>query len=265
VSFVLWPVWSGVVDFTVFLTIVRFVRRKAKKLDYVVAAVAFVIIAGLIILFLWQWPIIKSIFTNPHELKTYVNSFGPWAPMVFVAIYSVMVIVAVVPATFMNFISGALFGFWQGIFLSWASTVLGAFIAIILGRKVAHSVMRIVLPPQKLKKFHDYIRNHGWAYLFLLYLIPNPLGDTVNYIAALSRIRLYILVSLVAIGRLPALILRTSIGAQIHKFTWIHWAGLALIYLTIVVVVYIFRKDIDKFTLRFSKFLYPEHPSSNRK
>jgi len=234
--------------------------KQPRLQDYIVLGVGVFAVIGVAVLLVWQWPLIRHLFTTPEELEAYVDSFGVWAPLVFVGVYAVLVIISVLPAYMMNFLAGAMFGFWEGLLLSWISSMLGATVVILTMRRIALSVMRIFIPNHKLKRFSEYVHTHGWAYLFLLYLIPNPLGDTVNYVAAASGIQAYKLLIMVAVGRLPALIVRASLGSRIQSFGLWHWIVLGAIYAALIVVLYLLRNRINRFAERLATRLFPHPP-----
>jgi len=234
--------------------------KRPRLRDYVTLGVFILVVVGIVSLAIWQWPLVKHIFTTPEELKAYVDSFGHWAPVVFVGFYTIAVVLAVLPANILNFLAGGMFGFWEGLLLSWIASVLGAAIVILLMRRVTLSIMRIFIPNRKLERFSEYVHIHGWIYLFLLYFIPNPLGDMVNYISAASGIQVYKLLVMVAIGRLPTLILRSALGTRIERFGLLHWIVLGVIYIAIIVALYLLRKPINRLTERLSVKLFPRPP-----
>lgn len=223
-----------------------------------------VVLGGLIA---WQWPLIQMLFQNPEGIRSYVAGFGMWAPLVYCILYVFLVVIAVLPATALNFLSGAMFGFWAGIIMSWVCTVAGALIAISLMRSVARSIMNLFISDEKMHRFDIYVRKKGWAYLFLLYIIPNPLGDTLNYLGAASNIRMWKLLIMVGIGRIPALILRTALGTRVMNFTVWTWLLLIAGWLILMGVIFLLRKQINRVAERLSVRLFPsrehfdKHPS----
>lgn len=226
--------------------------------DLISLFVALALIGAVVVLVFWQWPLIKLIISDPEQIRVYITSYGMWAPLVFCVIYVLLVVIAVLPASVLNLLSGIMFGFWQGLGLSWLCTVIGALIAITLMRGVARSIMRLFVNVEKLRKFDDFVRKRGWAYLFLLYVLPNPLGDTLNYVGAASDIRFYKLLIMVGIGRLPVTFFRVFLGVNmVHLPAWT-WVLLIVLWLGVVAGLYFLHNHINRFAERFSVKFFPQ-------
>lgn len=228
-----------------------------RVIDYIVLAIFILVVAGIVAVCVWQWPLLRQMFTDPDRLRVLVDSFGARAPLVYIGIYTVMVVGAILPAYVLNFVSGAMFGFAEGIAYTWIGTILGAAVVIVLMRRVALSVMRIFIPNKKIERFTNYVHKYGWFYLFLLYLIPNPLGDLLNYVSAASRLQIHKLLLMVAVGRIPGIILQTALGSSLGDLKLWHWVVLIATYVAIIAALYVFRKPINSFSGRISVKLFP--------
>ncbi|MBD3286680.1 hypothetical protein GF359_08785 [candidate division WOR-3 bacterium] len=234
--------------------------KRPQPIDYVVLAIFIIVIMAIIGLIIWQWPLLEHFISFPEQLRDYVDDFGIFAPIVFVGLYALLVILAVLPAYLLNIASGAMFGFWQGVALSWLGTMIGAFFVIVVMRRVALSVMRILIPNEKIERFGRFVQKYGWFYLFLLYLIPNPLGDLVNYVSAASRLKIHKLLIMVAIGRLPTLILFAGLGTRIQTFSWWQWVIVGACFLLLIALFILFRKQLNRFAENLSVRLFPHPP-----
>jgi uncharacterized membrane protein YdjX (TVP38/TMEM64 family) len=235
--------------------------KKTRPGEMITLASGVIVIVGLVAFVIWQWPQISHLFSNPTEIRTYVASFGIWAPVIFVSLYVFQIIVAPIPGTLMNFAGGLLFGWWKGVFFSWASCIIGAAISISIMRAFGRSLMRIFISEEKLDRFDGYVRSRGWVYLFLLYIVPNPIGDAVNYMSALSNIKLWKLLLMVAVGRLPSLIVGSWLGKQSVHFKTIHWILLGIGFVVMLVGVYLIHKPLENLAIRLSARLFPPRSS----
>jgi len=231
--------------------------KKIRPGDVITLASGTLILAGLVAFVIWQWPQISHLFSNPTEIRTYVAAFGIWAPVIFVVLYVFQIIVAPIPGTLMNFAGGLLFGWGGGIVLSWISCVIGAAISISIMRAFGRSLMRIFISDEKLDKFDHYVRCRGWAYLFIFYTIPNPLGDAVNYMSALSDIKLWKLLAMVAIGRIPSLIIGSWLGTMSVHFNTIHWILLGAGFVALFAGVFLIHKPLENLAMKLSARLFP--------
>ncbi|MBD3286681.1 hypothetical protein GF359_08790 [candidate division WOR-3 bacterium] len=234
--------------------------RQSRKRDYIILLGAFLFVVGMTALIIWQWPLIKELLSNPEGFRDYVSSYGVWTPVVFVVIYVILVISAFGPAYVLNYLSGAMFGFVKGFLLSWAGNIIGAALAIWLGRGVTRSIVHIFFPAKKYQKYVGYVRTRGWAYLLILYAIPNPLGDTLNYVAASSDIRYWKLILMLTLARIPLVIMRTAVGSTMIHFETIHWVIMIGIFIVIGLTVLLLRRRIDSLAERFAARLFPPRP-----
>ena len=74
------------------------------------------------------------------ELRTWVESLGPWGPVAFILAYAVAA-VALVPASLLTLGAGALFGVIAGTAYVFVAAVLGSAIAFLIARYVARSTV----------------------------------------------------------------------------------------------------------------------------
>jgi uncharacterized membrane protein YdjX (TVP38/TMEM64 family) len=232
-------------------------HKRPRVIDYIVLCVFVLFILAIVVLVIWQWPPVRHYFLHPELLRDYVKGFGGRAPLIFMAVYTVVVFFGVIPGSIFNFLAGSMFGFWLGLLYSWIANVLGALIVILLLRRVALSFMRVFISDEKMERFSNYVHTRGWFYLFLLYFIPNPLGDLVNFIAAATRISVLRLLIMVAVGRLPTLIINASLGTAALNFELRHWVVLVLGYAAIIAALYFLRKPINRFIERVSARFFP--------
>ncbi|MBN2380969.1 TVP38/TMEM64 family protein [candidate division WOR-3 bacterium] len=237
-------------------------KKKIRLGDILSLASGALVIALIVGFVIWEWPHLKPLFANPEQspqaVRDYIAGFGLWAPVIFVGLYVLQIVVAPIPGTLMNFAGGLLFGWLGGIGLSWVSCIIGAAISIAVIRRFGRSLMRIFMSDEKIDKFDSYVRTRGWVYLFLLYIIPNPIGDAVNYMSALSDIKFWKLLIMVGIGRIPSLVVGSWLGTQSLHFKLIHWILLGVGFVVLLVGVYIIHKPIENLAIKLSAKLFPE-------
>ncbi|MBD3285183.1 hypothetical protein GF338_02490 [candidate division WOR-3 bacterium] len=237
------------------------VKKKIRLGDIISLASGAIVIAAIVAFVVWQWPNLRPFFADPEQspqaLRDYIAGFGIWAPLIFVGLYVLQIVVAPIPGTLMNFAGGLLFGWFGGIGLSWISCIAGAAVSIAVVRRFGRSLMRIFMSDEKIDRFDSYVRTRGWVYLFLLYTIPNPIGDAVNYMSALSDIKFWKLLVMVGIGRIPSLIVGSWLGTQSLHFKTIHWILLGAGFVLLLAGVYIIHKPIENLAIKISARLFP--------
>jgi uncharacterized membrane protein YdjX (TVP38/TMEM64 family) len=127
---------------------------------------------------------------NPLDFAQWVQSLGPWGPLVFIAGYTA-VTVAVMPAFLLTLAAGALWGFWFGLLVAMSGAVSGSTCAFVGARTVFRSlVQRYVTRHPRLIAIDRAVEQEGARLVFLLRLSPAVPFVLLNYVLGVSRITL---------------------------------------------------------------------------
>lgn len=149
------------------------------------------------------------------ELKEWILSRGPFAPLLFILIY-VAATVFCLPGSVLTLAAGGLFGTALGTLYVIVASNLGAsagfFISRYLGQEVAMKFLR-----GKMAKFEMGIEKNGFNVIFGLRLLPVVPFNAFNYAAGLSPVKWkdYFLGSL--LGMLPGTFVYVSLGSALTK------------------------------------------------
>ncbi len=147
--------------------------------------------------------------------------------------------------------SGILFGFLRGIIVTWVSVIIGGSIVMVIARAFGRRMLEYLLD-EKAQKFESVITRKGISFILLLSIFPNPIGDGLFYLAGLTTIPLRILIPLIALGRLPGVLLSVFFGNALLTAGISTWILGALGFLTAVGFYFIFGERIEKL---FEKFI----------
>ena len=143
--------------------------------------------------------------------KAWVESFGAWGPVVFIAGYAVAV-VACAPAAALTLVAGAVFGLGSGVLYAFCAAVLGSVLAFLVSRHLARAAIerRLARNP-RFGAIDRAVAAEGWKIVFLLRLSPAFPFVLLNYAFGLTRIRFvdYVLASP---GMLPGTFLYVYYG-----------------------------------------------------
>jgi uncharacterized membrane protein YdjX (TVP38/TMEM64 family) len=233
-------------------------RRRYRILVAIAAAALAVVLVMLIIRYghtLW------TTFRSPVLLRARIDRWGAWAPLGFVLLQVMQIIVAPLPGNMVAIVGGYAFGFWLGLALCMGGVVLGAACAFLLSKLIGRRALSIVIKPDMMAKFDSFAALRGPFYIFLLLLVPNPIGDWVYYLAGLSVIPLPVFLLLTLVGRFPTNLVEVFIGVQIYRLgatgyhlTWWQWTLFIAVLAAFALVYYVNRKRIEAFFMRFVKF-----------
>ncbi len=194
------------------------IQEKVKK----ILKISFIVIFVLVILFLsvrWLIPFCKTLSTDQgrEELALFIEQAGVFAPLVFVLMMSLQIIVAFIPGGPLEITGGFLFGGWLGTILTVTGAVLGTLLVYTLVRKFGRPLVNLFVSEEKFKKFsvlEDEDKLEFWV--FVLFLIPGIPKDLLTYIVALTKIKCRQFLLLSTIARFPALMASVLVGDSLY-------------------------------------------------
>ena len=195
-----------------------------------------VIIGGTIYLFS-HWPggfaFLNGIpiHGNIQRLKTFILSFGLWAPLISAFLMIAQSVVLFLPAFPIFVVNALVFGPEWGALLSWGSAVTGSIlcfaIAKILGRPfVQRMVNRVHLATanQALKKYEKFI-------ILVFGFVPIVSFDVISYAAGLTLLTYWDFIPLVCIAQIPSALFYTLLVHRIDRGTLdVYWVIAALLF-----------------------------------
>lgn len=192
-------------------------------------------------------------FRSPAELRELVQHWGVWAPAGTVLFQMLQIVVAPLPGSVMSFACGYALGLWPTIVWLMAGVALGATIDFALARLLGRRLLRHLVPPDKLARLDDVIVRRGAFYVFLLLLVPNPLGDWIYYLAGLTPIPFPLFLVFVLAARLPSNLLECGLGSSATRFGVREWLLLGAL-VTLATLLYLFnQRRIDSFLERLAR------------
>jgi uncharacterized membrane protein YdjX (TVP38/TMEM64 family) len=140
------------------------------------------------------------------RFAAWVKGLGPGAPAVFVAGYTLAVVVGA-PGSLLTAAAGAVFGLGAGTLYAFAGAVLGSALAFLVARHLARAaVERRLAGDPRFAAIDRAVGEQGRKIVFLLRLSPVFPFNLLNYALGLTRVRFadYLLASL---GMLPGTLL----------------------------------------------------------
>ncbi len=187
------------------------------------ALIAFpLLIAALVVpAIIWRHQI-WQVFTSVGNLRAWIAGWGAWAPVVFIVIQAVQVIVFAIPGEVAQIAGGYLFGAWQGTLLSIAGIFIGSTVAFFLARVLGKPFVAAVVPREQLEKVEKLLLSRSSRIVFfLLFLIPGIPKDILCYVAGISPLAFPFFAGASMLGRLPGIIGSSVIGSAAASNSWL--------------------------------------------
>ena len=158
----------------------------------------------------------SAFFSSQESIRNFVNSFGIFAPIAFILLQILQVVITPISHYTVSIAGGFIFGLWQGFIYNYIGRVIGTAIAFYLGRKFGRKIIQHVVKPETLKKY-DYYFNKGKLLLFLAYFLPLFPDDELSYLAGFSSMSPWVFLSIMAIGHLSGSLSLAYIGNGIQS------------------------------------------------
>lgn len=176
---------------------------------------------------------LMTLLTNRDQLVAAVNSWGPFAPFLYILLQVLQTVVAPIPGQIVGSIGGFLFGPW-GILWTSIGTLIGCWIVFKIARRFGRPLLEKLFKKSAIDKF-DFIINakSSSLILFAIFLLPGFPDDVICYIAGLTKLSIKRLMAIVILGRLPVIIVTNYIGAEVGT----NFAMVLLVSLVAVIIL----------------------------
>lgn len=152
--------------------------------------------------------------TDPAVLRVAIESYGLFAPVVFILLQASQVVIAPIPGQVLGFVSGYLFGAVWGTVYSLIGAAVGSYVVFRVSRQYGRSHVEQVVEPTLLEQFDGLGERRGLVGLFLVFLIPGLPDDALCFVGGLTRLRIRDMVVVSILGRFPGYLIMNAAGAQ---------------------------------------------------
>lgn len=170
------------------------------------------VIIVLIITILFSIPFIRFI-NNPQKLRTFIESFGIMAPLVYIFLTFIQIVVPIIPGEPFELLAGYIFGLFKGTLLCFFAESVSSILIILLVRKHGKKIVNMFFSQESLNKLEKYKNEKNFYIFILLFILPGTPKDLICYFAGLTRFKLLPLLLASTLGRFPSIITSTLPGS----------------------------------------------------
>jgi uncharacterized membrane protein YdjX (TVP38/TMEM64 family) len=213
-------------------------RSKRVAVATVAALVAVLVASALLLGQYAAW------LTDPFAVRQWIRGYGPFAPLVFVALQAAQVIVAPIPGQVLGLTSGFLFGTFWGTVYSLAGATIGTVVATGLARRLGRPYVETVFSAEAIAEFDDFTDDEGPLALFLVFLVPGLPDDVICFLAGLTEMTVTTIVVISVVGRMPAYVVVNAAGAGLASNRTLEAVSLLLALLVVSGLVYCYRERL---------------------
>ena len=180
-------------------------------------------------------------FFEFKRLRSFVLSFGPFAPAVFIILQALQVVVAPIPGEITGFVGGLLFGKVMGTLYSTVGLTLGSLVAFGIARRFGAALVRRIVKKEYIDRFDYFVTHRGLYVAFILFLIPGFPKDSLCYLLGLTRLRVLDFILMNVFGRLPGTLMLGLQGDAVRNKHYVAFSVLLLSSICLMVAMYVTR------------------------
>ena len=192
----------------------------------------FLLLSVLICIFAGK-PLIQFV-QEPERFRAWVDEQGILAPIAFLGMLVLQIVVAVIPGEPLEIAAGYAFGAVEGTLLCLFGAFLGRVAVFLLVRKLGARAVDVFFPLDKLNEL-KFLQNKRrlTLWVFFLFFLPGTPKDVLCYVVGLTDrpLRSWLIIS--AIAPLPSIVTSTIGGDALGMGDY----GFALLVFVITVVI----------------------------
>jgi uncharacterized membrane protein YdjX (TVP38/TMEM64 family) len=187
---------------------------------------------------------VYHLYQDHQEFKKTISSYGAYAPLAYILLQIIQVIIAPIPGGAIEFLGGVLFGVKAGFIYSMIGLLIGSWIAFNLARIFEKIAVEKFVSEQTRKKFDYLVEHEGVILSFILFLLPGFPKDALCYILGLTPMHLGIFLIISTIGRIPGTLIATLQGAKAFDHQYYTFGILLGASALVILVFYIYHGEI---------------------
>lgn len=223
----------------------------------------------LLVLFIFQVTGWMDRIDSVEELRALIGSTGVWAPLIYIVLQFMQVVVLPIPGTLTVGAGVLLFGPLKTSLFSFVGIFLGSLTAFWIGRVLGYKAAAWLVGEESLDKWLKKIKGKDKVVLSAMFLLPIFPDDVLCFVAGLTTMSWKFFIILQVIARVISVFTTSySLNGSIIPFnTWWGILSWCLIGVAIVVLfIFLFKKGdkIEKwFFSLFKKRGAEEHTADD--
>jgi uncharacterized membrane protein YdjX (TVP38/TMEM64 family) len=179
-----------------------------------------------------------------EQFRQALLAYGSFAPVLFMAVQIIQVLLAPIPGEASGLLGGYLFGAWPGFVYSSIGLTAGSWIAFGIGRVIWDLMPERAMETRLYQRFNNLVCKGQFTIPLILFLIPGMPKDALSYLLGLSRMPLGTFLFIAVIGRMPGTLMLSFQGADMYGANYQRLLLLMVISLAIALPCYFYRRKL---------------------
>lgn len=179
------------------------------------------ILGILLTLYGLYWGFQNQVFTSEVALRNLLDSFGFFAPIVFIGIQIIQTVVPIIPGALTIPMGVVIFGMGNGFWLNFIGILIGSVINFLLAKKYGRPLVELLVDRKHYEKYISWLDNEKRferLFIFGMFFPISP-DDILCYIAGLSNLSFSRYLVILTLGK-PIPLMIYSVG-MLNLLEWL--------------------------------------------
>ncbi len=190
------------------------------------------------------YQVIVRLYVDKIYLKKMLREWGVLAPVIFIVLQALQVIVSPIPGEATGILGGYLFGQWLGLLYSTIGLTLGSVGAFAIGRWLGAHCVKNLVSAETWNRLGFIVEAEGAVLCFIVYLIPGLPKDIVCYLFGISPMPLWVFALVSGLGRIPGTWVLSAQGAHTAAGDYLHAILVSAVAVAVALPLYYYRHRI---------------------
>lgn len=191
-----------------------------------------------------------GLLSDQELLRQQIIGYGKPAPLIFILLQILQVILAPVPGEATGLLGGYFFGTANGFLYSSLALATGSALAFLIGRLFSSFFRDRFQKTKMFRRFNRLVYKGDFAIPFVLFLFPGFPKDSLSYLLGLSLMPFKVFLFIAAVARMPGTLMLSAQGAELYQGNYLRLAILLLVSVVVTLPCYLYRQQILAFLLQ---------------
>jgi uncharacterized membrane protein YdjX (TVP38/TMEM64 family) len=185
--------------------------------------------------------LLVRLYLDKHFLKETLREWGILAPVLFMMLQALQVIISPIPGEATGFLGGYLFGEWLGLIYSTIGLTVGSVVSFAIGRWLGAHYVRNLVKKETWDKLGFIVEAEGAILCFIIFLIPGLPKDMICYLFGISPMPLWVFTVVSGLGRIPGTWVLSAQGAHTATGNYVYVIIITAVVVAVALPLYYYR------------------------
>ena len=184
------------------------------------------------------------LYVDKRFLKHTLREWGVLAPVIFIGLQALQVVISPIPGELTGILGGYLFGQWVGLLYSTIGLTLGSVVAFAVGRWLGARYVRKLVSADIWHKMGFIVEAEGAILCFIIFLMPGLPKDVTCYLFGLSPMPFWVFAVVTTLGRIPSTWVLSAQGARTASGDYLQVVLLTAVVVGVALPLYYYRNRL---------------------